>query len=253
MNSRPSSAAPTSGKIPPETAIATSSCASTFRRSRTPWTPSNITSKSIVNWWSGTLWSGTRTCFPRRRGVTSARRVRSTASSTSCSCTPATTGIRLYVLIDELRQLRQHRAGLSRGRGLPVLHSRRRILPQLLRHPQGRGREEPRRPGAHVHHRGVADHDGRRHQRFQHRPQHQPAAGVQRYAGLHRRGGAGPAGDVPGPRGVRSGRGSRAGGDGGVVQTVIVSPRTSRATSTTPTWFSTSSWSPCPTNRCRTS
>ena len=50
---------------------------------------------------------------------------------------------------------------------------------------------------------GLADHDGRRHQRFQHRAQHQPATGVQRDAGLHGGGGARRPGDVPELRGVR--------------------------------------------------
>ena len=40
------------------------------------------------------------------------------------------------VRADRLRQLRQHRAGVPRRRGVPLLHPRRRLLPQLLRHPE---------------------------------------------------------------------------------------------------------------------
>ena len=41
-------------------------------------------------------------------------------------------GIPLYVLIDRVRQLRQHGAGLSRRRGVPGVHPRRRLLSQFL-------------------------------------------------------------------------------------------------------------------------
>ena len=117
-----------------------------------------------------------------------------------------------------VRQLRQHGAGAPRPRGLRVVHPRRRLLPQLLRHVEGRRRGERRRPRAAVHHRGLAHHDGRRDQRLQHRREHQPRRQVQRPARLHRGGGAGPAGTVPGPRRVRPGHGHGPRGDARVVR-----------------------------------
>ena len=59
-----------------------------------------------------------------------------------------------------------YRAGVPRRRGVPLLHPRRRFLPQLPRHPEVRGGAHRRRSGAVVHHRGVAGHHGRRHQRL---------------------------------------------------------------------------------------
>ena len=79
-------------------------------------------------------------------------------------------GVALYVLIDEydnVRQLRQHHSRAPRRGGLPRHHPRRRLLPQLLRHPEGRGGAERRRHRAAVHHRRVADHARRRDQRLQ--------------------------------------------------------------------------------------
>ena len=71
-----------------------------------------------------------------------------------------------------VRQLCQRGAGLSRRSGLSVVHPRRRLLPQFLRHLEGRSRAKPRRPRAAVHHRGIAAHHGRRHQRLQPRQEH---------------------------------------------------------------------------------
>ena len=90
-----------------------------------------------------------------------------------------------------VRQLREHGAGPSRAGGVRVLHPRRRLLPQLLRHPEGRCRRSGRRPRTPVHHRRLAHHDGRRDQRLQHRRERHPQPGVQRHARLHRAGGAG--------------------------------------------------------------
>ena len=47
-----------------------------------------------------------------------------------------------------VRQFRQHGAGAPRAGGVRIVHARRRLLPQLLRHAEGRGRGERRRPGA---------------------------------------------------------------------------------------------------------
>ena len=101
-----------------------------------------------------------------------------------------------------VRQLRQYGAGVPRRRGVPRLHPRRRLLPQLLRHPQGRHGAQRRRHRPPVHHRRVAGDHGRRDLRLQHRHQHQPRPGLQRDGRLHRGGGAEPGRDVPGPGGV---------------------------------------------------
>ena len=60
-----------------------------------------------------------------------------------------------------VRQLRQYRAGPPRRGGLRVVDPRRRLLPQLLRDPEGGRRGERRRARAAVHHRRLAHHDGR--------------------------------------------------------------------------------------------
>ena len=79
-----------------------------------------------------------------------------------------------------VRQLRQHDPRRRRSGGVPRAYPRRRLLPQLLRDPQGGHRERQR--GTAVRHRGLSDHPGRRDERFQHRRQPEPPARVQRDA-----------------------------------------------------------------------
>ena len=59
-----------------------------------------------------------------------------------------------------VRQLREHGAGPPRPGGVRVVHARRRLLPQFLRHVEGRRRGERRRAGATVHHGRLAHHHG---------------------------------------------------------------------------------------------
>ena len=61
-------------------------------------------------------------------------------------------GIPLYALIEEYDNFGQHGAGPPRRGGVPDFHARRWLLPQLLRHPEGRHRGGGRRAGAPVHH-----------------------------------------------------------------------------------------------------
>ena len=107
-------------------------------------------------------------------------------------------GIPLYGLIDEYDNFANTVLAHHGRGGVRVVHPRRRLLPQLLRHAEGRGRGERRSAGAAVHHGRVAGHHGRRDQRLQHRQERQPAFGVQRDARLHRGRGAGSAGDCTG-------------------------------------------------------
>ena len=68
-------------------------------------------------------------------------------------------GIPLYVLIDEYDNFANTILAHRGAKAYESFYPRRRLLPQLLRHPQG-GRRARRRRGAHVHYRRVADHHG---------------------------------------------------------------------------------------------
>ena len=92
--------------------------------------------------------------------------------------------IPLYILIDEYDNFASTILAGAGAEAYHALHPRRRLLPQLLRDPQGGHRERQR--GTAVRHRGLSDHPGRRNERFQHRRQPEPPARVQRDGRFHR-------------------------------------------------------------------